>query len=235
MEFPKKERYTLEDLLEITRILRSENGCPWDREQDHHSIRREFLEEAYEAVEAIDTDNPVLLREELGDVLFQVVFHAQIEAEKGVFDFSDVVHDVTEKMVVRHPHVFGEVKAQNADEALQSWDAVKMTLKDQKTQAEVLRSITPAMPALMRTEKILKKAEKAGAKGSEAENLSAAVHALEALQANDPDEETRIGELLLAVTDLARRRGIQAEDALAAAASRYIDAFEAAYSAKLSK
>ncbi len=235
MEFPKKERYTLEDLLEITRILRSENGCPWDREQDHHSIRREFLEEAYEAVEAIDTDNPVLLREELGDVLFQVVFHAQIEAEKGVFDFSDVVHDVTEKMVVRHPHVFGEVKAQNADEALQSWDAVKMTLKDQKTQAEVLRSITPAMPALMRTEKILKKAEKAGAKGSEAENLSAAVHALEALQANDPDEETQIGELLLAVTDLARRRGIHAEDALAAAASRYIDAFEAAYSAKLSK
>lgn len=235
MEFPKKERYTLEDLLEITRILRSENGCPWDREQDHHSIRREFLEEAYEAVEAIDTDNPVLLREELGDVLFQVVFHAQIEAEKGVFDFSDVVHDVTEKMVVRHPHVFGEVKAQNADEALQSWDAVKMTLKDQKTQTEVLRSITPAMPALMRTEKILKKAEKAGAKGSEAENLSAAVHALEALQANDPDEETQIGELLLAVTDLARRRGIHAEDALAAAASRYIDAFEAAYSAKLSK
>ena len=235
MEFPKKERYTLEDLLEITRILRSENGCPWDREQDHHSIRREFLEEAYEAVEAINTDNPVLLREELGDVLFQVVFHAQIEAEKGVFDFSDVVHDVTEKMVVRHPHVFGEVKAQNADEALQSWDAVKMTLKDQKTQAEVLRSITSAMPALMRTEKILKKAEKAGAKGSEAENLSAACHALEALQVNDPDEETRIGELLLAVTDLARRRGIHAEDALAAAASRYIDAFEAAYSAKLSK
>lgn len=235
MEFPKKERYTLEDLLEITRILRSENGCPWDREQDHHSIRREFLEEAYEAVEAIDTDNPVLLREELGDVLFQVVFHAQIEAEKGVFDFSDVVHDVTKKMVVRHPHVFGEIKAQNADEALQSWDAVKMTLKDQKTQAEVLRSITPAMPALMRTEKILKKAEKAGAKGSEAENLSAAWHALEALQANDPDEETQIGELLLAVTDLARRRGIHAEDALAAAASRYIDAFEAAYSAKLSK
>lgn len=232
MEFPQKERYTIEDLLEITKILRSENGCPWDREQDHHSIRREFLEEAYEAVEAIDTDNPVLLREELGDVLFQVVFHAQIEAEKGSFDFADVVHDVTEKMVVRHPHVFGDVHAQNADEALQSWDAVKMTLKDQKTPAEVLRSITPAMPALMRTEKILKKAEKTGASGSEQDDLETAGKALSNLADKDcQKEEHLIGELLLAVTDLARRRGIHAEDALAKAASQYIDSFEAAYSA----
>lgn len=224
MDYQQKEKYTLEDLLDVTRLLRGENGCPWDREQDHHSIRREFLEEAYEAVEAIDTEDSELLKEELGDVLFQVVFHAQIEAEKGVFDFSDVASDVTKKMIVRHPFVFGEGTAADAEDALRRWDQVKMTMKSQKTQAEVLRSVTPAMPALMRAEKILKKAEKAGAKGSEEENLKAACAALEAF-ANEVDEDT-LGDLLLAVTDLARRRGMHAEDALAAATKRYIDDFE---------
>ena len=225
MEYPQKEKYTLEDLLEVTRILRSENGCPWDKEQDHHSIRREFLEEAYEAVEAIDTEDAVLLKEELGDVLFQVVFHAQIEAEKGVFDFSDVASDVAKKMIVRHPFVFGDATAANAEEALQRWDQVKMTLKEQKTQAEVLRSVTPAMPALMRAEKVLKKAEKAGAFDSEANSLQKAKDAFAAFVREDSTEE-ELGELLLAVTDLARRRGLHAEDALAAATSGYIDALE---------
>ncbi len=228
MDYPKKEKYTLEDLLEVTRILRSENGCPWDKEQDHHSIRREFLEEAYEAVEAIDTEDTELLKEELGDVLFQVVFHAQIEAENGRFDFSDVASDVAKKMIVRHPFVFGDATAANAEEALQRWDQVKMTLKEQKTQAEVLRSVTPAMPALMRAEKVLKKAEKAGAPGCEEDDLQKAKEAFEAFAANGSDAEEQLGDLLLVVTDLARRRGLHAEDTLAAATKRYIDDFEKA-------
>lgn len=227
MKYPQKEKYSLEDLLAVTRILRSENGCPWDREQDHHSIRREFLEEAYEAVEAIDTDDAVLLREELGDVLFQVVFHAQIEAEKGTFDFSDVASDAAKKMIVRHPFVFGEDTAEDAEDALRQWDQVKMTLKAQTTQAEVLRSVTPAMPALMRAEKVLKKAEKAGAPGSEEASCKQAQDAWEAFVGGEENEE-QLGRLLLAVTDLARRRGLHAEDALASAVNRYIDGFEEA-------
>ena len=227
MKYPQKEKYSLEDLLAVTRILRSENGCPWDREQDHHSIRREFLEEAYEAVEAIDTDDAVLLREELGDVLFQVVFHAQIEAEKGTFDFSDVASDAAKKMIVRHPFVFGEDTAEDAEDALRQWDQVKMTLKAQTTQAEVLRSVTPAMPALMRAEKVLKKAEKAGAPGSEEASCKQAQDAWEAFAGGEGNEE-QLGRLLLAVTDLARRRGLHAEDALASAVNRYIDGFEEA-------
>ena len=111
-KFVGKERYTVEDLLEIITILRSPEGCPWDREQNHKSIRRDFLEECYEAIEAIDTDNTELLREELGDVLLQVVFHSEIEREVGHFDFSDVVSGVAEKMVVRHPHVFADTEAE---------------------------------------------------------------------------------------------------------------------------
>ena len=106
-ELKQKECYTFEDLIAVTRVLRSERGCPWDREQDHHSIRSELIEETYEVVEAIDTDDPVLLREELGDLLFQIIFHAQIEAEADRFTVNEVIHDITAKMVHRHPHVFG--------------------------------------------------------------------------------------------------------------------------------
>ena len=111
LKYVGKSRYTLEDLKEIITILRAPDGCPWDREQDHKSIRRDFLEECYEAIEAIDTEDPVLLREELGDVLFQVAFHSELEREAGRFDLDDVISDVAAKMVQRHPHVFAEVTA----------------------------------------------------------------------------------------------------------------------------
>ncbi|HBC25804.1 MAG TPA: nucleoside triphosphate pyrophosphohydrolase, partial [Ruminococcaceae bacterium] len=135
MEFRKKEKYTMEDLLQIMKILRSPDGCPWDREQDHRSIRSCFLEETYEAVEAIDTGDADLLREELGDVLLQVVFHSQLESEAGRFDFSDVADGICKKMIVRHPHVFGDVQVHSSEEVLQNWDAIKKKTKRQKTQA----------------------------------------------------------------------------------------------------
>src|SRR5699024_6726280 len=122
-----------------------------------------FLEECYEAIEAIDTDDTALLREELGDVLLQVVFHSEIECERGHFDFADVVSDIAEKMVVRHPHVFADVQAETTDAVLKNWDQIKRETKRQKSDREVLESVSPAMPALMRAQKVRKKAAKMGA------------------------------------------------------------------------
>ena len=116
MDFEFKEKYEIGDLLEIMKILRSENGCPWDREQDHKSIRKDFIEEVYEAVEAIDSDDAELLKEELGDVLLQVVFHCRIEEEKGSFAFGDAVDGICKKLIVRHPHVFGDVTAETSEQ-----------------------------------------------------------------------------------------------------------------------
>ena len=109
VEFEFKERYNTEDLIEIVRLLRSPGGCPWDKVQTHESIRKDFIEEVYEAVEAIDEKDPVHLREELGDVLLQVVFHTVLEEEKGGFAFDDVTDEICKKMIIRHPHVFGDV------------------------------------------------------------------------------------------------------------------------------
>ena len=137
MEFQQKARYSIADLERIIALLRAPDGCPWDREQTHQSVRANLIEETYEAVEAIDTQNTELLKEELGDVLMQVLFHAQIEAERGVFAFADVVGGVAKKLIVRHPHVFGDTEARDADEVLRNWDEIKKQTKQQKTQTDV--------------------------------------------------------------------------------------------------
>ena len=129
MNFPQKEKYTAEDLVSIVEILRAPGGCPWDREQTHASIRKNLLEETYEAVEAIDAQDTELLKEELGDVLLQVVFHAQLEREQGSFDFDDVCDGVVRKMIVRHPHVFGDVAVNGTRDVLRNWDAIKKATK----------------------------------------------------------------------------------------------------------
>ena len=115
----EKDNYDIDDLVTVVEVLRSEEGCPWDREQTHKSIRKDFIEETYEVIEAIDTEDPVLLREELGDVLLQVVFHTEIEKENGVFDIKDVANDICVKLIHRHPHVFGDVIAETSDKVLQ--------------------------------------------------------------------------------------------------------------------
>ena len=136
INFTRKPRYGYEDLLEIIRLLRSPEGCPWDRVQTHQSIRRGMLEEAYEAAEAIDTDNAALLKEELGDVLMQVVFHAGIEADAGRFDMDDVCDGVVKKLLYRHPHVFGDVAVSGSGEVLQNWEELKRKEKHQETAAD---------------------------------------------------------------------------------------------------
>ena len=147
--FELKENYNIDDLVKIVKILRSENGCPWDKEQDHHSIRKDFLEETYEVLEAIDTDNTELLREELGDVLLQVVFHSQIETECNSFTFNDVADEVCKKLITRHPHVFGDVTVENSEQVLKNWDNIKKKTKEQETYKDTLESVSKILPALI--------------------------------------------------------------------------------------
>ena len=162
VEFQRKDHYSYEDFLEIMRLLRAPGGCPWDREQTHGSIRRNFLEETYEVLDAIDRDDPHAMCEELGDVLMQVVFHAQIEAERGRFTMDDVVDGVAQKLVYRHPHVFGEVRADTSQQVLVNWEALKRREKGQRSTADAVESVPHTLPALWRAEKIQSKTAKAG-------------------------------------------------------------------------
>lgn len=155
--YPEKQHYTADDLVAIIAILRDpDNGCPWDKVQTHRSIRMNFLEEAYEAVDAIDLDDPELLCEELGDVLMQVIFHAQIEREAGHFTFAEVCDGVCRKLLDRHPHIF------RGDESIKDWDSLKNKEKGRLTLADDLESVPGALPALMRAVKLQKRAARCG-------------------------------------------------------------------------
>ena len=225
-----KDRYTFEDLVLVVEVLRGEGGCPWDREQTHKSIRRDFIEETYEVIEAIDTEDPVLLREELGDVMLQVTFHAQIEREEGRFEIDDVSNDICAKLIHRHPHVFGEVQVSNSDEVLSNWDKIKTEEKHRDTLTDKLRAIPPMLPALMRAQKVGKKAsffdfgtadEVIAKLYEEIEEVKAAMASGDQVQI---DEE--IGDLLLTVTSLARKAHTDSEEALVRATNKFIDRFE---------
>ena len=146
INFNPKDRYGFEDLVEIMAILRSPEGCPWDREQTHESIRNNFLEEVYEAVDAIDHKDTANLREELGDVMMQVVFHAQIAREEGLFELEDVLDEVCQKLIRRHPHIFGTVSANTSQEVLKNWDAIKRQEKGQNSVSDTLRQVPTALP-----------------------------------------------------------------------------------------
>ena len=162
INFTRKPRYGYADLLEIIRLLRSPEGCPWDRVQTHQSIRRGMLEEAYEAAEAIDNGDTALLREELGDVLMQVVFHADIEKDAGHFTMDDVCDGVVKKLLFRHPHVFGGGQAETAETVPVSWEELKRQEKGQQTTGDALDAVARSLPGLWRAEKIQKKAADAG-------------------------------------------------------------------------
>lgn len=155
-----KEKFDIEDLRLIVKILRAPGGCPWDAEQTHKSIIPGMIEECYEVVEAIEADNPEMLIEELGDVLLQIVFHSEIEEENGVFNFNDPVTDVCKKMIVRHPHVFGDVIAEDSATVLKNWDKIKADTKAQKNLSEKLDSIAKPLPALIRAQKVMHKTAK---------------------------------------------------------------------------
>jgi len=220
----QKETYQFDDLRDIMTILRSESGCPWDREQTHESIRNCMIEEAYEVIEAIDTKNTVLLREELGDVLFQIMFHSQIEFEKNEFSVDDVVNDICVKMIHRHPHVFmKDQELESAQDVVERWESIKKEEKQRKTLSSRLRSIPPMLPALMRAEKVASKANLA--QGSE--NHSEQIRELtEELFRAEGDATVTLGDLLMKLSIYADAHQIDAESALGQAIEREIQEIE---------
>lgn len=232
VDFAFKETYSIEDLLAIMRILRGENGCPWDREQTHQSIRNNFIEETYEAVEAIDNSDPVLLEEELGDVLLQVVYHAEMEREAGRFSFEDVADGICQKLIQRHPHIFGDVVAGTTDEVLDNWDEIKKKTKGQTTYTDTLKSVPKVFPSLMRAAKVQKRAAKSGfayPDGNWAmEALSSEVEELrEALRQNDLSAASEeLGDLLLSAANLSRYLDVDAEECLGTSCDKFISRFE---------
>lgn len=231
MDFQFKENYNVADLIDIVEILRSPEGCPWDREQDHKSIRRDFLEETYEVIEAINKNDKELLLEELGDVLLQVVFHTQIEREQGTFELSDVADGICKKMIERHPHVFGEVKADTSDQVLENWDIIKKRTKKQKSQTESMLSIPREFPALMRADKVQKKASKVGFDWDNADGafdkISEELTELKIAVASGDKDNMReeLGDLLFSVVNVSRFIGVDSEEALTGSTDKFIDRF----------
>lgn len=227
-DFIFKNRYNIDDLIEIMGILRSENGCPWDKVQTHESIRTDLIEEAYEVCEGIDCGSPEMLREELGDLLMQVVFHSQIETEQGNFNFEDVCNDICQKLIYRHPHVFGKVKAETEDEVLKNWDALKKQSKNQETFTETLESVPKTFPALLRAEKVCRRAERAGLPIDNAQDfidkIRNGLDALEngGLKKEDPQNQKILGDLLLSVCNLDRILKTDGEKVLTYSINRFI-------------
>ena len=215
--------YTAEQLLQVIRILRDpENGCPWDKVQTHASIRKNFLEETCEALEAIDADDAVLLREELGDVLMQVVFHAAMEEERGRFTFEDVCRNVCEKLVFRHPNIFASSAAENA--GINGWDALKNKEKGRRTLADELDTVPATLPALMRAQKLQKRAAGRGLGVTTAEDAAAALKQAEQdWDAAPAPNAEQAGELLFAAVNAIRLAGLDAEEALTFASKRFRD------------
>lgn len=220
----------LEKLIETVRILRSENGCQWDREQTHQTLRPNMIEEAYEAVDAIDDNDMKHLREELGDVLLQVVLHSQIASEEGVFSIEDVAKELNEKLIRRHPHVFGDVNVNSVGEILDNWEAIKKEEKIHRTS--IMDGISRSQSALMSAQKISKKAVKVGFEWPDEKTLYQCVFSeiqefQEACQKPDRDHiEEEMGDIFFAMVNLARWNKIDAEQALLKANKKFIKRFK---------
>ena len=232
VDFQYKDSYNVKDLEEIVRILRAPGGCPWDAEQTHQSIRRNFLEEAYEAVEAIDEENPDHLKEELGDVLLQVVFHARMEQEAGRFDLDGVADGVCKKLIYRHPHVFGDVAVSGTGEVLTNWEELKRKEKGQATNTDALEAVARSLPALWRAEKVQKKAKKAGFDWPEVsgalDKLSEELEELRQAAAQGTNVAEELGDLLFSAVNVSRFLGVDCEDALNQATDKFIGRFRKA-------
>lgn len=230
--FNFKDNYNVYDLVEIIKMLRGEGGCPWDMVQTHESIRKDFIEETYEVIEAINKQSVEMLREELGDVLMQVVFHTQIETEKGNFNIDDVADEICKKMIIRHPHVFGDVTADTVDDVLINWDIIKRDTKGQKTTSEAIDSIPRELPALMRAGKVQKKAAKAGFDWTEVsgalDRLEDEVRELKEAIKDGKQEEIsdELGDVLFSAVNVSRFVDVEAEQALTDSTDKFVGRFK---------
>ena len=220
----KKERYTFEDLKEIMKQLRQK--CPWDRKQTHESLKKYLIEETYEVIDAIDRKDWEALKEELGDLLLQPVFHARLAEEEGRFNIDDVVDHLCKKLIERHPHVFGDQEAKTAEEVLKNWEKRKL-----ERRSSVLEGVPKHLPALMRAEKLQKKAAKVGFDWRNIEDVKKKVKEewqefWQALESGNKEEiEHEFGDLLFALVNLARFLKIDPEEALQKANERFIKRF----------
>ena len=229
VNFERKETYSLQDLIEILRILRAPGGCPWDRAQTHLSDRRNFLEEAYEAAEAFDRDDPALMCEELGDMLMQVLFNIHIEEDAGRFTTDDVTDHICKKLIFRHPHVFGTAAADTSEEVLVNWEALKRQEKGQQTTADAMDAVARSLPALWRADKLQSKAAKAGfefaAISGALDKLDEETRELRAAVERGTNFSEELGDVLFASVKAGRFLNVDPEDALNATCEKFIARF----------
>jgi nucleoside triphosphate diphosphatase len=221
----------LSRLLKIMARLRGPDGCPWDREQTHQSIRHNLIEECYEAIDALDAKKANEFRDELGDLLLQVVFHAQMASEEGTFDFDAVAKSISDKLVHRHPHVFGNAKARDSAEVLQQWEAIK---KSEKKAASIVsvEDLPKHLPALLKADKVQRKVARVGFDWKHVNDVVAKVeeevrevkHALASKSRKEFEEE--VGDLLFAVVNLARFEELQAEEVLNRSIAKFVKRFQ---------
>ena len=243
-DFELKDSYSLSELLDLMAFLRSEDGCPWDREQNHDSIKKNMLEEAYEAIDAIDSQQPDRICDELGDVLMQVVFHAQMASEKGTFTFSDVVSGICKKLISRHTHIFGADLGNSPEEVLNLWEEHKKKEKGLGSHSQIINDVPKSLPALQRSYKVQQKAAKAG---FDWDNINGPIEKIheELSEIEDAIKITRqqiehdtiseqeagkiiseeVGDLLFSIVNYARHLNVQPEIALAQSTEKFISRF----------
>ena len=232
VNFEFKDKYNIDDLISIITLLRSPDGCPWDREQTHFSIKKNFIEETYEVIEAIDNQDTDNLKEELGDVLLQIALHCEMEREVCHFDLKDVCDELCKKLIIRHPHVFGDVVADNTQEALTSWDAVKKSTKGIKNQSELMEGIPSALPALMKAQKVQHKAANVG---FDWDSVDGAIQKLDeeinelkiaVKQNTSPEIEEELGDVLFSCVNVSRFVKVDSEEALNSSVNKFIKRFK---------
>lgn len=229
VNFERKDRYTMQDLIEILRILRAPDGCPWDRVQTHASNRRNFLEEAYEAAEAFDRDDPEAMCEELGDMLMQVLFNIHIEEDAGRFTTEDVTDHICKKLIFRHPHVFGNDTAETSEQVLINWDALKRAEKGQRSTADAMDSVARSLPALWRADKLQSKAAKAGFEFADVSGalakLEEEVRELREAVEQRTNYTEELGDVLFAAVKVGRFLDVDPEGALGATCDKFTSRF----------
>ena len=227
MDFVKKDFYTIEDLLKVVEMLRDPvNGCEWDRVQTHLSVRKDFIEETYEAVDAIDNDDKELMLEEFGDVMLQVLLHCQMEKEQGSFTFEDVVNALAQKLVLRHPHVFKGLEVNGVEDVLNNWEAIKNDSHGHTTISQTVNAVPHSFPSLMYAQKVQKRVAAGGLpvpdKKEEIANIRAILDRLENSQTAD---EVQLGDLLFSCVNLVRQNKMDSEMVLREKNRNFVEIF----------
>lgn len=233
--FLEKDRYSVADVVTLMAFLRSPEGCPWDKKQTHETLRKNLIEEAYEGVDAIDSGDPERIADELGDILMQVVFHAEIGEANGTFSLDDVTTGLCKKLIRRHTHVFGDDVSNDAGAALQTWEKNKKIEKGQAREADVLHDVPRSHPALMRAYKVQKKAAHVGFDWPAADGAKAKIleELAEVVEATAETKEEELGDLLFAVVNYVRLLGFEPEVALNRSTEKFIERFTAMETAAL--